>query len=204
MMKSLLIIILSGVFALCAKAGDKCVAEINDTINAEVRVKLSKIFFKGDSITNQELPVLYCYPEITDKSKKAQYDKMVRNIKYVYPYAQLVRRILLETYEYIETLPPGKEREQHIKAVEKGIKEQYEPTVRKISRSNGKLLVKLIDRECHQTCYQMIKAFCGPVKANFYQGIAYTFGYNLNKHYHPEDEDKEIERIVQMVESNQL
>jgi len=204
MMRLMYLLLLPVAFALGSKAAALCPPDINDTINAEVQVKLEKVMFKGDSITNQILPDLYCYPPIRDAKRRQQYDKMVSSIKYVYPYAQLVRRILVETYEYLETLPPGKERERHIKAVEKGIKQQYEPTVRKISKSNGKLLVKLIDRECGQTCYQMIKAFCGPVKANFYQGIAFTFGYNLNKHYHPEDEDAEIERIVKMVESNQL
>ena len=97
-----------------------------------------------------------------------------------------------------------KEKKQHIKAAERGIRKQYEPTVRKISKTQGRLLVKLIDRECGQTSFEMIKAFVGTAKANMYNVLSSLFGNNLRKHYDPEGDDRDIERIVRMVESGQL
>jgi len=118
--------------------------------------------------------------------------------------AQLVRTTLIETHDYLQTLPTKKAKDEHIAKVEKGVKEQYTPLVRKLSRSQGKLLIKLIDRECGQTSYEMVKAFLGPVRASFYQVVAGIFGANMNKHYDPEGDDKYTERIVRMVESGQL
>ena len=125
-------------------------------------------------------------------------------IKYVFPLAQLARVTLLETHDYLETLPNDKAKKQHIALVEKGVKEQYTPIVKKLSRSQGRLLVKLIDRECGQTSYDMVKAFVGPLKAGFYQVFAGLFGNSLTKHYDPNGEDKYTERIVRMVESGQI
>ena len=128
----------------------------------------------------------------------------MRDVRYVFPYAKLVRTILIETHDYLQTLDSEKEKKQHIKAAERGIRKQYEPTVRKISKTQGRLLVKLIDRECGQTSFEMIKAFVGTAKANMYNVLSSLFGNNLRKHYDPEGDDRDIERIVRMVESGQL
>ena len=129
---------------------------------------------------------------------------MVRNVRYLYPLARLVRTTLIETHDYLETLPDKKARQQHISRVEKGVKEQYGPLARRLSRSQGRILVKLIDRECGQTSYEMVRAFLGPAKAAFYQVFAGLFGNSLTKHYDPEGDDKEMERIVRQVESGQI
>ena len=118
--------------------------------------------------------------------------------------AKLVRLTVIETYEYLETLPTKKERMEHISRVEAGLKKEYTPRLKKLTRSQGKLLVKLIDRECNQTGYDIAQAFIGSLRANVYQGIAFVFGQSLNKHYDPEGDDKYVERVVRMVESGQL
>lgn len=110
----------------------------------------------------------------------------------------------METYEYMETLPDTKSRERHMKAVEKGLKEQYTARMKKLTFSQGKLLIKLVNRECNQSSYQLVKAFMGPFKAGFYQTFAALFGASLKKEYHPEDDDKLIERIAVLVENGQL
>ena len=84
------------------------------------------------------------------------------------------------------------------------MREQYYPLVKKMSRSQGRLLVKLINRECGQTSFDMVKAFLGPLRANFYQVFAGLYGNSLTKKYDPQGEDKFTERIVLMVESGQL
>lgn len=178
----------------------------NDTLQVAMIVKVDRACYKGDSIPNVTLHEFYKFPprQFSNERQRAKYNKLVRNVKYVFPYARLVRTILIETHDYLQTLDTDKEKKQHIKAVERGIRKQYEPTVRKISKTQGKLLVKLIDRECGQTSFEMIKAFLGSAKANMYNVLSSLFGNNLRKHYDPRGEDREIERIVLMVESGQL
>lgn len=120
------------------------------------------------------------------------------------PIAKEIRNIVIETYEYLETLPDEKAKDKHIKAVEKGLKEQYTPKMKKLTFSQGKLLIKLVNRECNQSSYQLVKAFMGPFKAGFYQTFAALFGASLKKEYNPEDEDKMVERIITLVENGQL
>ena len=128
----------------------------------------------------------------------------VNNVKRVLPYAKQARQILMETGEYLATLPDEKSRKEHIDIVEKGIKEQYKPVVKKLTFSQGKLLVKLIYRECNQTSYEVVQAFLGSFKAGYYQFFAGLFGNSLKKAYDPEGDDKYTERVVRMVESGQL
>ena len=88
--------------------------------------------------------------------------------------------------------------------MEKGLKEQYTPRMKKLSFSQGKLLIKLVDRQTHSTSYELVKAFMGPFKAGFYQAFAALFGASLKKEYDPEGEDKLTERVVLMVENGQI
>ncbi|WP_373798372.1 DUF4294 domain-containing protein, partial [Bacteroides heparinolyticus] len=102
------------------------------------------------------------------------------------------------------TLPNEKARRQHIKAVEKGMKEQYTPRLKKLTFAQGKLLIKLVDRQTNSTGYELVKAFMGPFKAGFYQTFAALFGASLKKQYDPTGEDALTERVILMVESGQL
>ena len=160
----------------------------------------------GDTILSITLRTVYVYPKFVFKSKKQEkyYWKLVRNVKKTLPIAKEIRRAVIETYEYLETLPDDKSRDKHIKAVEKGLKKQYTPLMKKLTFSQGKLLIKLVDRECHQSSYQLVRAFMGPFKAGFYQTFAALFGASLKKEYDPDDEDKMIERIIILVENGQL
>lgn len=172
---------------------------------AQVVVRVDSVTYNGDTIPHITFPTLHKFPPRTHKSKKAkqQYDRLVYNVKRVYPLARMVRQTILETYELLQLLPES-EREAHLKRVEKGLVEQYGKQFRKLSRTQGRLLVKLVDRECNNTGYALTKAFLGHTRANVYQGIALVFGNSLNKHYDPEGEDQEIERIVLQIESGQL
>jgi hypothetical protein len=104
----------------------------------------------------------------------------------------------------MQTLPDTKSKQKHIKAVEKGVKEQYTAQMKRLTFSQGKLLIKLIDRECNQTSFDLIKAFMGSFKASFYQVFAGLFGASLKERYDPQGKDRLIERTVLMVESGQL
>ena len=169
-------------------------------------VKVGKALVDGDSIQYVELNNVYVYPEPTFKNDKqrAAYNRLVYNVKKVLPIAKEVNKIIIETYEYLQTLPNKKARDEHMKRVEAEIKKQYTPRMKKLSYSQGKLLIKLVYRECNSSAYDLIRAFINPIRAGFYQAFAWTFGASLTKKYDPEKTDRLTERVVLMVESGQL
>ena len=168
-------------------------------------VKVSKTLVDGDSIQYMEMSNVYVYPELTFKSKRQQqsYMRLVKNVKKVLPLAKQVRQIIIETAEFTETLPPS-ERDAHLKRVEQSIVKEYKPQMKKLTFSQGKLLIKLVDRECNSTAYEAMQAFIGPVRSGMWQAFAWMFGASLKKGYEPEGTDRLKERVVLMVEAGQL
>ncbi|WP_455592689.1 DUF4294 domain-containing protein [Bacteroides sp.] len=162
--------------------------------------------YEGEMIPCGQIPTIYIFKPLKFRNKKEQmeYYKLVRNVKKVYPIAREINKTIIETYEYLQTLPNEKARQRHIKRVEKGLKEQYTPKMKKLSFAQGKLLIKLVDRQSNQTSYELVRAFMGPFKAGFYQTFAALFGASLKKQYDPEGEDKLTERVVLLVENGQL
>ncbi len=169
-------------------------------------VKVGKALVDNDSIQYVELNTLYVYPKLTFKNERQRqaYNRLVANIKKVLPIAKEVNSIIVETYEYLQTLPDKKSKDEHMKRVEKGIRKEYTPRMKKLTYSQGKLLIKLVYRECNSSSYQLIQAFLGPIRAGFYQAFASLFGASLTKKYDPEGVDKYTERIVRQVEAGQI
>lgn len=169
-------------------------------------VKVGKALVDNDSIQYVELNTLYVYPKLTfkDERQRQAYNRLVANIKKVLPIAKEVNSIIVETYEYLQTLPDKKSKDEHMKRVEKGIRKEYTPRMKKLTYSQGKLLIKLVYRECNSSSYQLIQTFLGPIRAGFYQAFASLFGASLTKKYDPEGVDKYTERIVRQVEAGQI
>ena len=169
-------------------------------------VRMGKVLVDGDSIQYVELYRIYVYPkpEFKNNRQRAAYNRLVYNIKKVLPIAKEVNRIIVETYEYLETLPNKKAKDAHMKVVEENIKKEYTPRMKKLTYSQGKLLIKLVYRECNSSSYNLIQAFLGPIKAGFYQAFAWMFGASLKKDYDPNGIDRLTERVVLQVESGQL
>ena len=169
-------------------------------------VKVGKVFEGGDSIQYMEMNNVYVFPPVAFSSKKQAnaYMRLVKNVKKVLPIAKEANMIMMETAEFLETLPDKKAKDEHIKRVEKSIMKEYKPKMKKLTYSQGKLLIKLIYRESHSSGYELIQAFLGPVRAGFYQAFAWAFGASLKKEYDPEGVDRLTERVVLMVEAGQL
>lgn len=169
-------------------------------------VKVGKVLEGGDSIQYMEMNNVYVFPPVTFESKKQAnaYMRLVKNVKTVLPLAKEANMIMMETAEYLETLPDKKAKEEHMKRVEKSIMKEYKPRMKKLTYSQGKLLIKLIYRESHSSSYELIQAFLGPLRAGFYQAFAWAFGASLKKEYDPEGVDRLTERVVLMVEAGQL
>mgnify|MGYP002856724913 CR=1 FL=1 len=200
-MKQLLIVItLLAVTAATARAQD------SEDPEFAPMVKISKTVVDGDTLPYMEMQNVYVYPEPNFKNKRQQqaYLRLVRNVKKVLPIAKEVRQMLLETAEFIETLPTKQERDEHLKRVEQSVVAEYKPKMKKLTYAQGKLLIKLVDRELGSTAFDAIKAFVGPVRAGMWQAFAWMFGASLRKDYDPDGVDRLTERVVLMVEAGQL
>ena len=163
---------------------------------------------EGDTLLMLVMNNITILPPLKFKNKKQEqfYWRTVRDVKRTLPYAKLICETLIETYEYIETFPTQKEREKHLKEMEGAVFEQYKPVLKKFTKSQAKMLVKLIKRETNQSSYNILKAFLGSFRATFWQGFGRLFGVNLKGDYAP-DKDKNdaiVERVCIMVEQGML
>lgn len=162
----------------------------------------------GDTLTMLVMHNITVYPKLKFKNKKQEqfYWRTVRDVKKALPYAKLICETLLETYEYIETLPTTADREAHLKQMEHDVFEQYKPALKKFTRSQANMLVKLIQRETDQSSYDIIKAFLGSFRAGFWQTFGRFFGVNLKGKYRPDKDENDaiIERVCIEVEQGML
>lgn len=162
----------------------------------------------GDTVRMTIFNDVVVYPPLKFKNKKQEefYWRTVRDVRKTLPYAKLAYATLTETYEYIQTIPDKKTREAHLKRLEKDIVGQYKPVVKKMTKGQGKILLKLITRETDQNSYHIVKAFLGSLRASFYQAIGKIFGMNMKNSFNPEknEEDAIIDRIATLIEQGQL
>ncbi|MDH8700763.1 hypothetical protein M2138_000094 [Dysgonomonadaceae bacterium PH5-43] len=156
----------------------------------------------GDTVQVMVIRDIYIYPEqiIYSSKQDAQYRKLVRDVKKTLPHAKMIYATLIETYNYIMTLPDDKARENHIKRMEKDLYDEYKPILKKLTLSQGKMLIRLVDRECNQTSYDIVKGFLGSFRAGFWNIFAGMFGASLKSKWEPDGKDAAAERVVQMVE----
>ena len=183
---------------------DRAVDMDNPTFVPMVRV--SKVLEGNDSIQYVEMNNIYVYGplDFKDERQRKSYNRLVYNVKKVLPIVKEVNRAVLETYEYLQTLPDDKARKEHMKYVEKSLMAEYKPRMKKLTYSQGKLLIKLIYRETNSSSYELVQVFFGPTRAGFYQAFAWVLGASLKKSYDPNGVDRLTERVVRQVESGQL
>lgn len=163
---------------------------------------------EGDTILVIHLHGLTVYPAERFKNRKQEefYWRTVRDVKLTLPYAKLIAETLVETYEYLETFPTQKEREAYLKSMEKALFEQYKPVLKRFSKRQAKVLIKLIQRETHQSSYDIVKAFLGSFRATFWQGFGKLFGVSLKSEFRPhkDEADATLNRIARRVEEGTL
>lgn len=162
----------------------------------------------GDTCRMTYIKNITVYPPMKFKNKKEEefYWKTVRDVKKTLPYAKLAFSTLCETYEYIQTIPDKKMRERHLKMLEKDIFNQYKPVVKKMTKGQGKVMLKLINRETDQTSFNIVKAFLGSFRAGFWQTFGRFFGINMRAGFQPEKnrDDAIIDRVATLVEQGAL
>ncbi len=162
----------------------------------------------GDTVAVINLRELTVFPAEKFKNLKDEefFWRTVRDVKLTLPYAKLIAETLVETYEYIETFPTQKEREAYLKSMEKALFEQYKPVLKRFSKRQAKVLIKLIQRETHQSSYDIVKAFLGTFRATFWQGFGKLFGVSLKSEFKPakNKEDATLDRIARRVEQGTI
>lgn len=178
----------------------------DSTASALINGKLyDAIIVDGDTIPVISLPPARATAKRVFKSKKSekQYRRLVYHVKKVLPYAKLAGKRMREVEEEVKHMNP-RERKKRMKELEKEIKRDYEGELMKLSFTQGRILIKLLDRETGNISYDIIKEFRGGFTAWFFQGIAKMFDYDLKSEYDSEGRDKLIEEIVVKIERGEL
>ena len=162
----------------------------------------------GDTLMMLVFNNITIYPRERFRNKKEEefYWKTVRDVKKTLPYAKLICSTLLETYEYLDTYKTQKEKQAYLTQFEKAIFKEYKPVMKKMTKGQGKMLIKLINRETNQNSYSIVKAFLGTFRAGFWQTFGKFFGVSLKQGFHPEKnkDDAMIERICVRIEQGTL
>jgi len=159
--------------------------------------------YKGDTIC--VLDPAYCFPNNAKTQKEIQrYWKLVYNVKRVYPLAKIARERLTKVNTDLARMPSSKARKQYVEKAEKDLFRDFEPDIRKMTFTQGKILIKLIDRETGNTSYELVKEYKGTFTAFFWQGVARIFGSNLKSEYDPARDDRVIEEIIKRIDKGQI
>lgn len=167
---------------------------------------LQKVEREGETLPEVEIKevTIRARPPREARAARRKFDRLEYNIRRVYPYALLIRYKLDEVNRELDSIPGENERKKYLKNVEKDVFGEYEDDMMDMTITQGRLLIKLIDRETRNTSYTLIRQYRGGLTAAFWQGIARIFGTNLKDEYDPYGEDAIIEMIVNDIESGRL
>lgn len=164
------------------------------------------IIVGNDTIPYFVLPTYYCYPPLKFKNKKEEqfYWRTVRDVKVVLPYVRHIRKVMEKTNEALMSMPDKASRDAYMKNFEKRIYKENETKFKDLTLNQGKLIIRLLDRETNNTSYELIKAYRGSFSAGFWQVFALVLGADLKTKYGTKEEDAVIERVIVLVEAGQL
>lgn len=181
-------------------------SDINAGDKPKVLYKVWGEVVNGDTIPSIRLPDVWIYAEYSYKNRK-QYEAWSRtkyNVKKVYPYAILAAAKLKEYNRILEKMPSEASRKAYMKVVEKELKAEFEEPLKNLTMTQGRILLKLIDRETGNTSYELVKDLRGGFQAFMWQSVARIFGSNMKSEYDPTGEDIMIERAIKLVEGGQF
>jgi len=178
---------------------------INDTLPGRFYL-LQKV--DRDGVTMPEIEIkevtILAAGRPARRSDYRKYERLIFNLKKVYPYALMVREKLMKVNQDIENISGERQRKEYLKNVEKDVFAEYEDDIRNMTISQGRLLIKLIDRETQNTSYELIREYRGKVPAFFWQGVARIFGTNLKEEYDPYGDDVIIEFMIREIDAGRL
>lgn len=160
----------------------------------------------GDTVFVDSVEPAFVFPKGTRLPKNwRKYYRLVYNFAKVYPYVPVISTVIAQTDSTIAAEHmTRRQRSAYISSIQKGILRDFAPAVRHMTTSQGKLLVRLVDREIGKTSYEIVKDYKNGFTAGFWQGVARLFGQNLKSHYDPEGADKQTEELVQLWERGEF
>ena len=203
-----IVILLLAPLASWAQTGGESDLALPSVLNKAVAKWGFSVSESGDTTYKVILNTIIVYPpeRFKNKAEEEFYWRTVRDVKRTLPYAKLINRTLQETYEYLETFPTQKQKEDYLVQFEKVVFNQYKPEMKKLTKNQGKTLIKLVNRETNQRSYYIVKAFLGTFRAGFWQTFGRFFGVNMREGFHPSSNknDAMIERICTRIEQGVL
>lgn len=202
---SILLFFILSFTKLYSQNADSLVVQ-RDTIRKDTIKKIPVGIIDGQEVPHIALKEFIVFPPRVFKNKrqKRRYDRLTRYVKKVYPYSQIIKRKLREINAVIDTISTKKARRKYLRKSEKELRAEFEGQLKKLTFKQGRILIKLIDRETGETTYELVKKLKGGFSAVFWQSIARIFGSNLKAEYNADGEDKMIEEIVILLENGQL
>ncbi|MEY4660582.1 MAG: hypothetical protein RLZZ42_534 [Bacteroidota bacterium] len=159
------------------------------------------IVYEGDTMTYRVMDQVFVWGKMSDEQRKAHREwTRLRNAVYVtYPYAIKASAIINDVNSYLANVTDEKKRKKYLSLREKELKKEFTEPLTNLSVYQGKILMKLINRQTKNTCYELVKEYRGGFSVRFWQTIAWVFGGSLKQNYDPAGEDAEMEAIVQEV-----
>jgi chaperonin GroEL (HSP60 family) len=139
-----------------------------------------------------------------NKREKERYTRLVRHVKKVYPYSQVIKHMLVDISNKLDSMPNERTRNAYVKKKEKELKKEFEGQLRSLTFTQGRILIKLINRETGETTYEIVKELKGSLSAFFWQSVAVVFNSSLKYEYDAKGDDLLIEEIVIKIENGQL
>lgn len=164
------------------------------------------VVIDGDTLWVADLDEVYIFPtkKFKNRRERRRYTRLIYNVKKAYPWAKLAGDKLAEVEVHMMSLETEKEQKDYMKLIEKELLKDYKEDLKKLSITQGRVLIKLVDRETGDTSYELVRELRGKISAVFWQALARLFGSNLKSEYDPEGEDRLIEEIVVLIENGQL
>jgi hypothetical protein len=155
----------------------------------------------GEQVVYVKLKPIY---KFADRAKQRRHDRTVRNVMKVYPFALEAEQVFEEMETAMAKMPRESQRRAYVASREREIQKKYTPVLREMTFSQGKILLKLIDRQTSRTSYDILLEMRGRLRASIWQGVAKLFNADLNATYDAAGEDREIEEIITLIERGEL
>ena len=195
----LFILVLSGMLIGFVSLGQQLP---NPRYGARDTIVVPFVVYQGDTIPARDLEICYVTAPMSDAMKKrlAEWTRL-RNAVYVtYPYARKAGAIMNDMNVKLATMKESDQRKKYLKSREAELKKEFTEPLTNLSIYQGRILMKLINRQTGNNCYDIIKEYKGGITARVYQTVAFFFNSNLKQPYDANGDDKQIELIVQEVE----
>lgn len=178
----------------------------NDMLAQKKGIVMLAEIIDGDTVPVKYLPYVTIVEErrFVSENERKRWERLKYNVKKVYPYAKLAGQLLDKYQVQLDTVQSERQRRKYFKQIEEELKAEFDDDLRSMTSTQGRILIKLIDRETGDSSYEIVQEFRGNLSAFFWQGLSRMFGQDLKSRYDPYGEDAEIENIIHLIEAGAI